>query len=1079
MPAESLLFHASRNHVSNWLMARGEFPLAIEVRPKKVSDFADTEELRVYLVEVFADFLEQRQRGQVTDFRGRPDPLRRDFLRLGRGSMGGKARSIAFMAALKAKHKVAERWRETWPDVKVIVPRTAVICTDVFDRFCARGNLRERAMEAASDAEVAELFLAQPLDFELTADLASILHEVRYPLAVRSSSLLEDSEYQPLAGLYRTYLLPNCSPSDEVRLEQLSRAVRLVFASTFFRGPRTCMEATSLRIEEEKMAVIVQRLVGRRFGDRFYPHFAGVAQSHNYYPMGHMQPEDGIVTVALGLGHAVVSGGAGLRFSPLHPQVLPQMSSTGDALRNSQRELFALDLGDPDVEVGIDDLGDLLRLDLAAAEADGTLEPVGATYSKDNDRIYDSIHRSGVRLVNFAGVLKHDRFPLAPILGEVLEMGRQGMGTPCELEFAVALGVEEGQPSELALLQLRPLIAQGRDREVDLELAEGRPQLVAGPALGNGVIADLRDVVYVHPQRFSARDTPALAQAVARMNERLANRHRPYLLIGPGRWGTADRWLGVPVGWSQVSAARVIVELAMPGGGVDPSQGTHFFHNITSLRIGYFTLEERAALAAPPAATTPTRAPEPEASSSTSLSSRPCRRPTRTARCATSSCPPPPRRGSTAAAAAAWCCSGRRRADRLGRPRPRSRGRYPRDSSASNTRPVRPGGGSSAMKNERKRYVIAGAGGIGTAAGVLLAVVGREDCDLVLWDADPKALKRAHDRLPRDGHVRSVETLEVAPGETPEALVRTLEAADIVLDCLPGAAAPFVARLALDHRLHYVNLTEHVAETNEILAMARGADTGFALQTGLAPGFINVVALRLFHDFCRDFEVETVERIRMRVGALTVHAQAPHFYGFTWSPAGVATEYLEPAVVVRDFATTTRPSLSERETLIIDGVPYEEDLTSGGAADLPQALAGRVRDLDYKTLRYPGHYRWVEEQLAALDGEAGDGNGRIRALQATMERDVPRCDDDRVVVYASVQGHDEHGVPRLREEVHHVHPVELGGVRLRAIQTSTAAPLVEVAHMLLAGGYRGPVLQSEIDPYEFLGGRFVSQIYGT
>lgn len=380
------------------------------------------------------------------------------------------------------------------------------------------------------------------------------------------------------------------------------------------------------------------------------------------------------------------------------------------------------------------------------------------------------------------------------------------------------------------------------------------------------------------------------------------------------------------------------------------------------------------------------------------------------------------------------------------------------------------------MKEHRKRYVIAGAGGIGTAAGVLLATVGREEYDLVLWDADQGNLKRAHDRLPRDGRVRSVETLEVPPGEVTEELSRALAAADIVLDCLPGAVAPFVARLALEHKLHYVNLTEHVAETEEIMELAKDADTAFALQTGLAPGFINVVAMSLFEDFCEDFGVDRVHRIKMRVGALTVHAQAPHFYGFTWSPAGVATEYLEPAVVVRDFETTRRPSLSERESLIIDGVVYEEDLTSGGAADLPQALAGRVRHLDYKTLRYPGHYEWVQEQVAALDEE---GEERIRALQETMEREIPRVENDRVVVYASVEGDDERGVPRLREEVHQVHPVELGGVRLRAIQTSTAAPMVEVAQMLLDGGYRGPVLQSEIDARDFMRGNFVSFIYGT
>jgi len=380
------------------------------------------------------------------------------------------------------------------------------------------------------------------------------------------------------------------------------------------------------------------------------------------------------------------------------------------------------------------------------------------------------------------------------------------------------------------------------------------------------------------------------------------------------------------------------------------------------------------------------------------------------------------------------------------------------------------------MKDHRKSYVIAGAGGIGTAAGVLLATVGREECDLVLWDSSPGNLKRAHDRLPRDGRVRSVETLEVPPGEVTEELAEALSRADIVLDCLPGAVAPFVARLALDHKLHYVNLTEHVAETEEIMELAKDADTAFALQTGLAPGFINVVAMSLFEDFCADFGVDRVHRIKMRVGALTVHAQAPHFYGFTWSPAGVATEYLEPAVVVRDFETTRRPSLSQRESLIIDGVVYEEDLTSGGAADLPQALAGRVRHLDYKTLRYPGHYAWVQEQAATLEGETEE---RIQALQEIMEREIPRVENDRVVVYASVEGDDERGIPRLREEVHQVHPVELGGVRLRAIQTSTAAPMVEVAHMLLDGGYRGPVLQSQINAHDFMRGGFVSFIYHT
>lgn len=582
VPDESLTFHASRNHVSNWLMARGEFALALEVRPKQVSDFASTGDLRRYLVDTLDRFLEQRQRGKVTDFRGRPDPLQRDFLRLGRGSMGGKARSIAFMAHLNANQPLARRY----PGVHLIVPRTAVICTEVFDRFCERGNLRERAMEAETDEEVARLFLGQALDFELAADLASYLREVRYPLAVRSSSLLEDSEYQPLAGLYRTYLLPNCAASEETRLEQLSRAVRLVFASTFFRGPRTCLEATGMRIEEEKMAVIVQRLVGRRHGDRFYPDFAGVAQSRNDYAVEPMRPEDGVVAVALGLGHTVVGGGRGLRFSPRHPESLPQMSTPADALRVSQRRFRALDLSRPDLEVGLDEDASLVELDLAAAESDGTLEAVGATYVPDDDRVVDTIHQPGVRLVTFAGVLKHGRFPLAPLTADLLDLVQEGMGTPAEMEFAVTLG-GRGEPAEMAVLQLRPLMAHGRRQEVDLDAAADRPRLLAGPALGNGVSEGLSDVVYLHPARFDATATPRLARAVGRLNETLARARRPYVLIGPGRWGTADRFLGIPVAWQDVSAARVIVEICGDG-GVEPSHGTHFFHNITALRVSYF-----------------------------------------------------------------------------------------------------------------------------------------------------------------------------------------------------------------------------------------------------------------------------------------------------------------------------------------------------------------------------------------------------------------------------------------------------------------------------------------------------------
>jgi DNA-binding NarL/FixJ family response regulator len=587
VPGESLLYHAERNHFSNWLMARSEFGLAMEVGPRQASEFASPEEIRSYLIEVFRDFVEQRQRGQVTEFARRGGALPRDFTRIGTGSMGGKGRGIAFVAHMLAGHPIHDKH----PGVKIGVPRTAVVCTDWFDRFLARDGLRERAIAAEEDAEIARLFLAQPLEDELMEDLEALLAEARYPLAVRSSSLLEDSEFHPLAGLYKTFLLPNAAPSDKVRLDQLARAVRLVWASTFFSGPRTYMAATSQRLEEERMAVIVERLVGRAHGDRFYPDFAGAAHSRNYYPLGALAPEDGIATVALGLGETVVGGGRALRFSPRHPGVLPQMSTPADALASSQRELWALDLGDPDSSVGLDEAATLVKVDLAAAERDGTLAPVGATYSPDDDRIYDSIYRPGVRIVNFAGVLKHGLFPLAPLLDELLTLGGEGMATPVELEFAALLERGEEQ-AEMAVVQLRPLTPHGGEVEVELDPSgQARPRLLWGPALGNGVFRDVRDVVYLHPERCDFADSHRLAHEISRLNARLAREHRGYLLMGPGRWGTADPWLGIPVGWPEVSAARVIVELEVPGSSIESSQGSHFFHNITSLRIGYFCVD--------------------------------------------------------------------------------------------------------------------------------------------------------------------------------------------------------------------------------------------------------------------------------------------------------------------------------------------------------------------------------------------------------------------------------------------------------------------------------------------------------
>lgn len=583
VPLAAIRYHAEQNHFSNWLMARTEFPLADVLRPRRAEEF-DDEGLRRYLLGALRSFLDERQRGLVTDYRRGSDPLRqRDFTRVGSGSMGGKSRGLAFLSSILADHPIHEHF----PDVRIVVPRTLVLCTEVFESFVQAGDLVERALSVDRDEEVLRIFLDQPLSPALLRDLQAILADVDYPLAVRSSSLLEDSAHQPLAGLYATRILPNRGSLQE-RLDQLADAIRVVFASTFYQGARAYLEAVGQRLEEERMAVVVQRLVGRRHGDRFYPDFAGAVQSHNFYPVRYLKPEDGIASVALGLGDMVVEGGAAYRFCPRHPDVVPEMSSTADVLRNSQRDFFALDMSAPP-ERGGGDLSDFRkRFPLKIAEEDGTLEAVASTYVAADDRIRDTIYVPGVRVVRFAGVLQHGLFPLAPILAELTEIGVEGMGSPVELEFAACLGPEP----ELAVVQIRPLVHSSELSEAVAHVAEqGEALVLEGTALGHGVIGPLHDIVLVDPADFDRSRTRAIAAEVERLNMQLVREGRRYLLVGPGRWGTSDPWLGIPVAWPQVSGARVIAELALPEVRIDPSQGTHFFHNITGLRVGYFTVD--------------------------------------------------------------------------------------------------------------------------------------------------------------------------------------------------------------------------------------------------------------------------------------------------------------------------------------------------------------------------------------------------------------------------------------------------------------------------------------------------------
>ncbi len=590
VPGESLRYHASRNHFSNWCMARTEFALAARIRPWKVSDFKDVEELRAYLIEAFAELHSEARRGVVADFAPREFEGLSGFVRIGAGSMGGKGRGLGFINALLARERTAE------DGVRIFVPPAAVIGTDVFDEFMEHAGLSQLALSDAPDDAIEEAFLRAPLPAALEQDLLAVVERTPGPLAVRSSSLLEDSYDQPFAGIYRTFMLPNAAPDARARLAELATALRLVYASTFSRNAKAYVANTPHRPEEEKMAVVVQEVVGRQRGRHFYPSFAGVACSRNYYPVLGLKAEEGLAAVALGFGRTVVEGGRAVRFSPGSPRNVPQFASTEGALESAQREFYALDLEHASTlgEPGRADA--LVPLALEAAERDGTLHPVGSVYSPDNDAMYDGVSRPGIRLVTFAPILKTGVFPLSRILTGLLALGERAMSCPVEIEFAVNLPAG-GEPGEFAVLQVRPLVVEVGSEDLDEVLRVTPPDGVlcfSEQALGQGRVHGIRDVVYVKPEAFDRAQTAVMAGEVERLNRALAEGGRPYVLIGPGRWGTSDRWLGVPVEWDQIAGARVIVETEFADVPVTPSEGTHFFHNITSFGIGYLMVHARS-----------------------------------------------------------------------------------------------------------------------------------------------------------------------------------------------------------------------------------------------------------------------------------------------------------------------------------------------------------------------------------------------------------------------------------------------------------------------------------------------------
>ncbi len=589
IPDESLVYHASRNHFSKWLKARTEFYLAHRLRPHKVSDFKSVQELRDRLLSSLQEYRKFQQRGIILDFNKETFDPKNSFARIGGGSLGGKARGLGFINTMITNYGISEKFDQ----VEISVPSAVVIGTDVFDRFIQDNKLEQYAFLDTDDIVITRAFVnAQNFPLGIIQKLREFLEITHSPLAVRSSSLLEDSQFQPFAGVYETYMIPNSNPDIEVRLDELLQSIKSVYSSTYHRKAKDYMQATAYRLEEEKMAVVVQRLVGAQRDHRFYPDFAGVAKSYNFYPVPPQKSTDGIALVALGLGKTVVEGGNTIRFCPRYPKHLLQFFSTKETLKNAQQEFYALDLTGK-LEHHLESIEDpLVKLyDLSDSEKDGTLFSVGSTYSSENDAVYDGVSREGLRVVTFAPILKHKIFPLPEILDLLLDIGSWGMGTPVEIEFAVNLNVPNGVRKEFAMLQMRPMVLSREVEELKIgEVKESDLVCQSSQVLGNGAINGIYDVVVVDINKFERIKSKEVAFEVSKLNAKLISERKPYLLIGVGRWGSIDPWLGIPVTWDQISGASVIVESGFKDFQVTPSQGSHFFQNLTSFRVGYFTV---------------------------------------------------------------------------------------------------------------------------------------------------------------------------------------------------------------------------------------------------------------------------------------------------------------------------------------------------------------------------------------------------------------------------------------------------------------------------------------------------------
>lgn len=586
IPEESLLYHARKDHFSLWLMARGEIQVAKILNPAKVTDFKDPENLREYLISVIQSFRNEQNIGKVIPFEESAILDETNIVSLTEGALGGKGRGLAFINTLIYNYDFSQHV----PNILIRTPVTSIIGTDEFEYFLDRNKLREKAVSQDDYESLRPIFLEGKLTETLIRKLKTIIKSISKPLAIRSSGLFEDSLNQPFAGIFETYLIPNNHPDPKVRLEQLMNAIKLVYASVFSKTAKGYIEAINYKIDQEKMAVVIQEVVGNQFEDVYYPHISGVAQSYNYYPFGHMKPEEGFAVTALGLGRYVVEGERAYRFAPLYPNL--EINSAKDQYKGSQVYFYAVDLKKKDVNLLEGEDAGLRKLDVDDAERHGTLKHCASVYSIENDRIIPGINHPGPRVVNFADILKYNYIPLAKTIEVVLDVVKEALGSPVEIEFAVDLNKNSDYKASFYLLQIKPLIGNVTDYEIDLnKIDPDKILLYSEKEMGNGLIDNIYDIIFVDPDSFDKTKTEEMAVEMDKINSEMGKQGRKYILIGPGRWGTRDKWIGIPVVWPQISNAKVIVETSLEGFPLDASSGSHFFHNVTSMNVGYFCVQ--------------------------------------------------------------------------------------------------------------------------------------------------------------------------------------------------------------------------------------------------------------------------------------------------------------------------------------------------------------------------------------------------------------------------------------------------------------------------------------------------------